>query len=211
MYANPVLRTTPQGQLLMGQTKEANRSEIVVAGRARPKGEVLAEATAFVRQSEGDPGDHFLVLAHCKIQFGKYQGQRFWWLLENSLGHAVFLVSSIKGEEEKDNPLSANKHLFLQYMSQIREIREALDVYVRKQAMLQEAQRTSDSGCLMVEFGDFKGKSMKEVFEDPSKEAQALITYLRKAKPRPNTNMAVFKAYVLKRTASAAAHMHITT
>uniref|UniRef100_A0AAV2MR41 DUF6729 domain-containing protein n=1 Tax=Knipowitschia caucasica TaxID=637954 RepID=A0AAV2MR41_KNICA len=191
----------------MGPTEEANRSEIVVAGRARCKEEVLAEATAFVRQNGGNPGDQSLVLAHCKIQFGKHQGQRFLWLLENSLGYAMYLVSSIMGEEERDNPLSANKHLFLRYTSQIR--REAVEVYQKKQAMLQDAQRTGDSGCLMVEFGDFKGRSMKEVYEDPSKEAQSLITYLRKSKARPNTNMALFKAYVLKRQAPA--HLPTTT
>ncbi|MED6237474.1 hypothetical protein ATANTOWER_025688, partial [Ataeniobius toweri] len=111
---------------------EANRSEIVVPGRARCKEEVLSEATAFVRQNGGDPGDQFLVLAHCKIQFGKHQGQRFRWLLENSLGYAVYLVSSIMGEEERDNPLSASKHLFLRYTSQIREIGEAVEVYQKK-------------------------------------------------------------------------------
>ncbi|XP_035987325.1 kinesin-like protein KIF20B [Fundulus heteroclitus] len=89
MYAYPVLRKTPQGRLLMGPTEEANRSTVVVAGRARRKEEVLAEAAAFVRQNGGDPGDQFLVLAHCKIQFGKHQNQRFRWLLENSLGYAV--------------------------------------------------------------------------------------------------------------------------
>ncbi|MED6288568.1 hypothetical protein CHARACLAT_027900, partial [Characodon lateralis] len=195
----------------MGSTEEANRSEIVVPGRARRKEEVLSEATAFVRQNGGDPGDQFLVLAHCKIQFGKHQGQRFWWLLENSLGYAVYLVSSIMGEEERDNPLSASKHLFLRYTSQIREIGEAVEVYQKKQAMLQEAQRTGDSGCLMVEFGDFKGRSMKEVYEDRSKEAQAIITYPKKAKARPKTNMALFKTYVLKRQASAPAHLPTVT
>jgi len=209
MYAYPVLRRTSEGRLLMGPTEEANRREIVLAGRARSKEEVLAEATAFVRQNGGNPGDQFLVLAHCKIQFGKHQGQRFLWLLENSLGYACYLVSSILREEERDNPLSANKHLFLRYTSQIREVGDAVEVYQKKQAMLLEAQRTGDSGCLMVEFGDFKGRSMKEVYEDPSKEAQALITYLKKAKARPNTNMALFKAYVLKRQAPA--HMPSTT
>ncbi|KAL1264927.1 hypothetical protein QQF64_002954, partial [Cirrhinus molitorella] len=54
-----------------------------------------------------------------------------------------------------------------------------------------------------VEFGDFQGRSMKDVYEDQSKEAQSLIRYLVKADARPNTNMAIFKTYVLKRQASA--------
>lgn len=205
MYAYPVFRRTSSlDRLLMGPTEEANRSETVVSGRARCKEEVLAEATAFVRENGGDPGDQFLVLAHCKLQFGKYQGQRFRWLLENSLGYAVYLVVSIAGEEERDNPLSSNKHLFLRYTSQIKEIGEEVEVYKKKQGMMAAARETGDQGCLMVEFGDFRGRSMKEVYEDQSKEARALITYLKKAKARPNTNMAIFKAYVQKRQASAA-------
>ncbi|KAK7880494.1 hypothetical protein WMY93_032876 [Mugilogobius chulae] len=197
MYAYPIFRRSrDDNRLLMAPTLEANRSEPVVTERARNRKEVLAEATAFVRENGGDPGDEFLM--------GKFQGQRFRWLLENSLGYAVYLAVSFSGEEERDNPLSANKHLFLKYTSQIRELVEEVEVWRRKQAMKLEAQRTGDSGCLMVEFGDFRGKSMKEVYEDPSKTAQNLITYLKKVQPRPNTNMAFFKEYVLQRMASDA-------
>ncbi|KAL1246545.1 hypothetical protein QQF64_034590 [Cirrhinus molitorella] len=44
---------------------------------------------------------------------------------------------------------------------------------------------------------------MKDVYEDQSKDAQSLIRYLVKVDARPNTNMAIFKTYVLKRQASA--------
>ncbi|XP_078795050.1 uncharacterized protein LOC144988490 [Oryzias latipes] len=77
--------------------------------------------------------------------------------------------------------------------------------YKRKQEMQAEARATGDQGYLMVEFGDFQGRSMKEVYEDGSKEAQALIKYLVTAHARPNTNMAIFKAYVIKRRASSRA------
>nr|XP_055076379.1 uncharacterized protein LOC129455635 [Misgurnus anguillicaudatus] len=80
---------------------------------------------------------------------------------------------------------------------------EEVEKYKRKQEMQAEAHATGDQGCLMVEFGDFQGRSMKDVYEDQSKQAQALIRYLIKANPNPNTNMAIFKTYVLKRQASA--------
>ncbi len=80
---------------------------------------------------------------------------------------------------------------------------EEVEKYERKQEMQAEARPTGDQGCLMVEFGDFQGRSMKDVYEDQSKKAQALIRYLVKADARPNTNMAIFKMYVLKRRASA--------
>nr|XP_055076380.1 uncharacterized protein LOC129455637 [Misgurnus anguillicaudatus] len=80
---------------------------------------------------------------------------------------------------------------------------EEAEKYKRKQEMQAEAHATGDQGCLMVEFGDFQGRSMKDVYEDQSKQSQALIRYLVKANPNPNTNMAIFKTYVLKRQASA--------
>ncbi|XP_052445112.1 uncharacterized protein LOC127986896 [Carassius gibelio] len=187
----------------MAPSAEAKRLENLESGRAKPKEEVLSEASTFVSTNGGDPSDQFLVLAHCKLQFGKYQGQRFRWLLENSLGYAVYLVLSISTETAQATPLSQNKQLFLQYTSQIREMAEEVEKYQRKQEMQAEARATGDQGCLMVEFGDFQGRSMKDVYEDQSKEAQALIRYLIKADARPKTNMAIFKTYVLKRRASA--------
>ncbi len=87
---------------------EAKRLETVESGRAKHNEEVLAEASFFVSTNGGDPRDQFLVLAHCKILFGKYKGQRFRWLLENSLGYAVYLVLSVSKETAQNNPLSEN-------------------------------------------------------------------------------------------------------
>ncbi|XP_073799306.1 uncharacterized protein [Danio rerio] len=100
---------------------------------------------------------------------------------------------------------SCRQHPCQKTNTSIREIAEEVEKYQRKQEMQAEARAKGDTGCLMVEFGDFKGRSMKDVFEDQSKEAQALIRYLVKADARPKTNMALFKLYVLKRLASAAA------
>ncbi len=85
---------------------EAKHLENVESGRAKPNKEVLAEVlVSFVSTSGGDPSDQFLVLAHCKLQFGKYQGQRFRWLLESSLGYAVYLVLSISKETAQKKKL----------------------------------------------------------------------------------------------------------
>ena len=37
-----------------------------------------------------------LILANSQLQFGKYRGKTFRWLLENDVGYAVRLVSSIE-------------------------------------------------------------------------------------------------------------------
>ncbi len=182
MYAYPVFprQLATSTRLLMTPSAEAKRLENVESGRAKPKEGVLAEAGSFVSTNGGDPSDQFLELAHCKLQFRKYQGQRFRWLLENSLGYAVYLVLSISKETAQKKNLSENKQLFLQYTSHIREMAEEVDKYERKQEMQAEARATGDQGCLMVEFGDFQSRSMKDVYEDQSKKAQALIRYLVK-------------------------------
>ncbi len=109
MYAYPVFprQSATSTRLLMVPSVEAKHLENVESGRAKPNKEVLAEVlVSFVSTSGGDPSDQFLVLAHCKLQFGKYQGQRFIWLLENSLGYAVYLVLSISKETaQKKKPV----------------------------------------------------------------------------------------------------------
>ena len=97
MYAYPVFRrqSANSTRLLMAPSEEAKAVERTRSGRAKPKDEVLAEATTFVSGHDGDPTDKFLVLAHCELQFGMYQGQRFRWLLENNLGYALYLVHRV--------------------------------------------------------------------------------------------------------------------
>ncbi|XP_036943164.1 uncharacterized protein LOC119012987 [Acanthopagrus latus] len=205
MYAYPVFRrqSASSTRLLMAPSEEARALSNTGSGRAKPKEEVLAEAANFVAGHGGDPADRLLVLAHCQLQFGMFQGQRFRWLLENSLGYAVYLLHSISKETVQANPLSENKQLFQEFTSQIAEMTVELEKFSRKQEMQKQAKDTGDQGYLMVEFGDFKGRSMKEVYEDQSQKAQALINYLKTADARPNTNMAIFKTYVLKRRAAA--------
>ena len=40
----------------------------------------------------GDPGNAKLVLSCSTLEFGKYQGQTFRWLMENDVGYAMHLV-----------------------------------------------------------------------------------------------------------------------
>lgn len=53
-----------------------------------------------------------LVLSRWKVQFGRYQGKTFHWLLENDVGYSVNLVASHQKERERagsQSPLMANK------------------------------------------------------------------------------------------------------
>ena len=115
----------------------------------------MTEARNFIANNGEDTSDHFLTLAHCQLQFGMYQGQRFRWLMENNLGYGLYLLQSISKESAQANPLSENKQLLLQYASKIREVEEELEKFQRKIRMQAKACETGDQGWLMVEFGEF--------------------------------------------------------
>ncbi|KAL2082546.1 hypothetical protein ACEWY4_022364 [Coilia grayii] len=88
------------------------------AVRAKKPEEVQKEARACVVSEGGDPGNATLVLSRHSIQFGKYQGQTFKWLLENDAGYALQLVHSHQRERETNtmtSPLMANKDALAQY------------------------------------------------------------------------------------------------
>ncbi len=73
--------------------------------------EVMADAKARVRSDGGDPSNERLVLSRFRVQFGKYKGQTFKWLLENDVGYAAHMVSTHQKEREQRkqmNSLMAN-------------------------------------------------------------------------------------------------------
>lgn len=81
---------------------------------AKKPEEVEAEAKAQILSEGGDLSNERLILSRCKIQFGKYKGQTFKWLLENDVGYTAYIVAS--HQEQRDHTmcsplLTANKVL----------------------------------------------------------------------------------------------------
>ena len=62
--------------------------------------EVEADAKAHVLSEGGDPGNDRLVLSRHVMQFGKYKGQNFKWLLENDVRYVAYLVADHQREQE---------------------------------------------------------------------------------------------------------------
>ncbi|CAL8378036.1 unnamed protein product [Gadus morhua 'NCC'] len=96
MYAYSVFRRqSAQSTRLMAPSEQAKGVGIGPRS-AKPKEEVMTEARNFIANNGGDPNDSFLTLAHCQLQFGMYQGQRFRWLMENNLGFALYLLELLQ-------------------------------------------------------------------------------------------------------------------
>lgn len=202
MKAFPVFRFNHQARVMV-PTAEAKQKENTGSGRAQTEELVLAEATESVRARGGDPSNRMLLLANCKLQFGKYQGQTFIWLLENALGYATYLASSIDKameERQKNNNLSANKLLFLEYVENIPDMQEEIARFCRTKDAQAEASRTGDDGLELLGFGRLRDSTRKEVYESTDPDARAFVSgILARKDVRPNTLMHKFRSYISKR------------
>uniref|UniRef100_A0A671Y9X0 Pyrin domain-containing protein n=1 Tax=Sparus aurata TaxID=8175 RepID=A0A671Y9X0_SPAAU len=119
---NPALPKTSSGELETEPLQEAlkiaaDQFPLKATGQGGPlkkPEEVKADAEARVRSEGGDPSNKRLVLSRFIIQFGKYKGQTFKWLLENDVGYAAYVVATHQDQRKwkKDrSPLMVHKVL----------------------------------------------------------------------------------------------------
>lgn len=174
------LKFTASQQLILRASDEAlafiaskGPRGTAAAARAKKPEEVEKEAQAHVVSKGGDPGDPMLVLGCHSIQFGKYQGQTFRWLLENDVGYITQLVASHQREREKsasDSPLMANKDALARYSC----AHPAFVEQLRFHRVHEEARaRATQPGCegeALVGFGDFKEATLKDLYESTGKK-----------------------------------------
>ena len=132
--AYPVFRRQSTGLIMQPTVAAIKLQNENRNARALTKEAVLAEAKSSITNRGVHPTT-LLVLAHCKLQFGKYSGQKFKWLLENDLGYAVYLLSSIESEKAYATPLSQNKQLFIKYTSNIKEMSVEVEKYRKRKKL----------------------------------------------------------------------------
>lgn len=81
------------------------------------------EAKKRVIDASGDPSNKEWVLSQSLLQFGKYQGKNFIWLLQNDVGWAVMLMSEHEQSREKiirsSDPQWDNKEALYRYPNYI--------------------------------------------------------------------------------------------
>lgn len=111
----PKFRFTPSQELVLKATPQAVK--VAADGppasgaqghpvRAKKWEEVEAEARARVVSEGGDPGAEMVVLSRCTVQFGKYRGQTFKWMMENDVGYMVHVASEGEGARAQRFPAS---------------------------------------------------------------------------------------------------------
>ena len=88
--------------------------------------DVEAKAKAEVSRLGSNVSDRSALLGQFKVQFGRFKGKTFKWLLENGLGYSAWLVNNMSGETLTSALLSVNKHFFKEYLTSFDEGKEAL-------------------------------------------------------------------------------------
>lgn len=127
---------------------------------------VRQNALAVVRKRGGDASDRTEVLGDYILQFGKYKGKSFRWLLQNDVGYTMYLIKNLQKEDasglcmaeghNKDSLLS-----FVNYALSFAEIRCLRDYEASGVGV---AAASSDDDQL-VGFGSRAKSTWKEIWD----------------------------------------------
>ncbi|KAM3620726.1 uncharacterized protein V6R79_001178 [Siganus canaliculatus] len=164
-------RKGPLGYLRQDPTDAAKllKDNPCLQDRSAPKKEELVRQNALsvVRQRGGDPSDKTEVCGEYILQFGKYKGKSFRWLLENDVGYTIYLIKTQQKEEaagvftaeghSKDSLLS-----FIAYALSFEEVRSLLSFESKRPVVTSVSSSEDDQ---VVGFGSRAKKTWREIWE----------------------------------------------
>lgn len=158
---------------------------------------VKENALSIVFLRGGDASDRQEVLGEYILQFGKYKGKSFRWLLENDIGYTIYLINKVEEEERAgqfhaEGPKKDSLLSFLDYSRNFNEIQD-LKSYLAERSL--EPPATSEDNRL-VGFGVHSKKSWRDIWERREDEYAAFI--LRK-QCVPGSKMFLLQQYLKKK------------
>ncbi|XP_044064228.1 uncharacterized protein LOC122881737 [Siniperca chuatsi] len=169
-----------------------------------------AAARACVLSEGGDPRNDRLVLSRFLIQFGKYKGKTFKWLLENDVGYTAMLVANHQKEREhsmRQNPLMANKDSLTQYAMTFRKVSKEVRFHHEYEKAKEFALQSGQEGKALVGFGLHRLERLQDLYESKIPEKISYVNFLRTMKSTcdPGSKMEVAVRYILQRDQEQAA------
>ncbi|XP_068569919.1 uncharacterized protein [Cebidichthys violaceus] len=136
------------------------------------------------------------------MQFGRYQGKIFHWLLENVVGYSINLVSSYQKERERagsQSPLMANKDAFTRYSLAYPEFAEAVRLHQSFEEARVKPLQPGQEGQALVGFGDHKFETLQSLYEAEDSKKIRFVNYPRRKAPTPGTQMETAVQYIRSR------------
>nr|XP_046197816.1 uncharacterized protein LOC124030589 [Oncorhynchus gorbuscha] len=217
---NPSFRFTASQELVLKSTPEAVK--VAADGppasgaqgppvRAKKWEEVEAEARARVVSEGGDPGAEMVVLSRCAVQFGKYRGQTFKWMMENDVGYMVHLVTVHQKERERErsvsqHPLMANKDALTRYSCAYPAFAEMVRFNRAHEEAKVLSSQPGQEGKALVGIGKYKWDTLQDLYEATGADRIKYVRNLRTQTPRyPGSAMAALIDYIQRRDREGAA------
>lgn len=192
-------RKGPSGHLRRDPSEEAKRMKDnpSLQDKSTPQREDLVRmnACSVVLQRGGDVSDKREVLGEYILQFGKYKGKSFRWLLENDVGYALYLSNKVEEEEQAgqfnpEGPCKDSLISFLEYSRSFKEI-EDLKRYLKRpdpSPVLIEDDNT-------VGFGTRAQDTWRKIWDT---RADGYAYFIMKQKCVPGSKMYNLQQYLLK-------------
>ncbi|XP_028302781.1 uncharacterized protein LOC114463434 [Gouania willdenowi] len=194
-----ILKPTPDAQACALQVQARSMLIGGVKGPAR----VIQDAKLRVHHGQGDVEDSNLLLSQHDLQFGKYRGQTFYWLLCNDMGYAVMIAAAHLKERQagRDNMSHTmlNKDSLCCYAKLFPDVMRAVE-----QRMLSDGSLIPASSSALdhkvVDFGKHAKLTYKDFFKSSVSEVQSYRNWLRRTPARSaGTMMDQLRKYVLWR------------
>lgn len=124
---------------------------------------VKTNALTVVRQQGGDASNRQEVMGEYILQFGKYKGKSYRWLLENDVGYIIYLMKQ-KEEEEKSglfNPTGPKKDSLLSLLEYAMSFKEIEDLMEHRKPVTP----VTSEGDNLVGFGKRAKDTWKEIWD----------------------------------------------
>ncbi|CAL8266063.1 unnamed protein product [Merluccius merluccius] len=193
-------RKGPSGHLRQDPSDEAmrikNNPALQDRSPARKHDLVKVDALTVVVRRGGDVSDQQELMGEYVLQFGKYKGKSFRWLLENDVGYIIYLIKKVD-EEERDGRFNPQGHSkdsllsFLDYARSFQEI-EALHKYLLSR---QPAAPVASEADNLVGFGARTKDTWRQIWES---RADGYAAFVLGVKCIQNSKMYNLQQYLLK-------------
>ncbi|XP_026121672.1 uncharacterized protein LOC113102924 [Carassius auratus] len=173
-------RKGPTGYLRQDPSDEAKRikDNPNLQDKSAPQGEdkVKENARSVVFMRGGDVSDRQEVLGEYVLQFGKYKGKSFRWLLENDVGYTMFLTKKVEDEEragqfKPEGPKKDSLLSFLDYSRSYQEIKDLIK-YLSGRSVAPPVRNEDDN---LVGFGINADKTWWDIWESRADGYAAFI------------------------------------
>lgn len=199
-----VFRKGSHGYLLQDATEEAKHwkdPSVPLKDKSAPMKEEHTRARAMteVRDRGGDVFDQTEELGEYTLQFGKYKGKLFRWLLENDVGYTLYLIKHFEKEQTAgvplDGPSKDSLRSFVGYATSFKEIKAVLEYEARRTGAVRSVEEDQQVG-----FGRMPTRTWGDVWEG---RADGFAAFVLSRTTTPGTSMDKLKRYLTKKSQEA--------